>query len=541
MSSREEPIDISDTEEEREASPSVPPTDPLPRVSDDEADLPADPLPRPRPRRFIVRSTTPEQPALGERPILYRKNNGPLMIKSARKRVAAPVTSEVITPTVPEEEPSTPLPPKKKLKYRSQARRMTWMPEALSRWRRLKGTPSTYEMDRVMEDVKELEKDVENTQGEMVDVRSQMVLDGLTVTALRDRKEKLMAPQRRSARRSTGSDDPMSPAAIEQLIAQRVASDLAQYEANRNGNGGSGSGTGDGAGGSGTRGNPNGNGSGDTGHTQKGCSYKTFMSCNPRTFHGTEGAVGVVRWIEKTESVLDISNCADDCMVKYATCTLTDKALTWWNSQVKTLGREAAYQLTWEELKAMMIEEYCPRNELQKLEADFWALEMVGANISGYTDKFNELATLLPHMVTPEFKRVERYLWGLAPQIRGMVTASNPVTAKSAIALAHKLTDDTIRDGSFKKVSEDKKVGDKRKWDSKSDNKYGNHQSKKQNTVKAFAAGTAVNTVEPKKYNGPHPKCNKCGYHHINTCDSIRCDNCKRMGHTTRNCRAAPA
>ncbi|KAK1427869.1 hypothetical protein QVD17_16567 [Tagetes erecta] len=350
-----------------------------------------------------------------------------------------------------------------------------------------------------------------------------------------------MAPQRRSARQSTGSDDPMSPAAIEQLIAQRVASALAQYEANRNGNGGSGSGTGDGAGGSGTRGNPNGNGSGDTGHTQKGCSYKTFMSCNPRTFNGTEGAVGVVRWIEKTESVLDISNYADDCMVKYATCTLTDKALTWWNSQVKTLGREAAYQLTWEELKAMMIEEYCPRNELQKLEADFWALEMVGANISGYTDKFNELATLLPHMVTPEFKRVEHYLWGLAPQIRGMVTASNPVTAKSAIALAHKLTDDTIRDGSFKKVSEDKKVGDKRKWDSKSDNKYGNHQSKKQNTVKAFAAGTAVNTVEPKKYNGPHPKCNKCGYHHINTCDSIRCDNCKRMGHTTRNCRAALA
>ncbi|KAK1427868.1 hypothetical protein QVD17_16566 [Tagetes erecta] len=133
-----------------------------------------------------------------------------------------PVTSEVITPTVPEEEPSAPLPPKKKLKYRSQARRMTWMPEALSRWRRLEGTPSTYEVgesshpppplplteepmevtiptliartnthdhqiDRVMEDVKELEKDVENTQGEMVDVRSQMVLDGLTVTALRDR------------------------------------------------------------------------------------------------------------------------------------------------------------------------------------------------------------------------------------------------------------------------------------------------------------------------------------------------------------------
>ncbi|KAI3815730.1 hypothetical protein L1987_15409 [Smallanthus sonchifolius] len=100
------------------------------------------------------------------------------------------------------------------------------------------------------------------------------------------------------------------------------------------------------------------------------CTYKAFLSCNPRNFNGTEGAVGLMRWIEKMESMIDISEFTADCMVKFSTCTLTDKALTWWNSQVKTLGRQAAYQLSWEDLKVMMIEEYCPRNELQKIKTE---------------------------------------------------------------------------------------------------------------------------------------------------------------------------
>lgn len=40
----------------------------------------------------------------------------------------------------------------------------------------------------------------------------------------------------------------------------------------------------------------------------KGCSYKTIMCCRPRNVNGAEGTVGVVRWIVKMESVLDISN-----------------------------------------------------------------------------------------------------------------------------------------------------------------------------------------------------------------------------------------
>ncbi|KAI3810829.1 hypothetical protein L1987_20451 [Smallanthus sonchifolius] len=335
-----------------------------------------------------------------------------------------------------------------------------------------------------------------------------------------------MAPKRRTTRNTTGDNNEVISPNVEQLIAQRVAAAMEQYEANRNSGGGNGSGTGGGgAGGSGTAG-----GSGDA--PNRKCSYKAFLSCKPRNFNGTEGAVGLRRWIEKMESVIDISECTADCMVKYSTCSLTDKALTWWNSQVKTLGRQTAYELSWEDLKAMMIEEYCPRNELQKIESEMWNLQMIGDDVAGYTDRFNELAILVPHMVTPEHKKVERYLWSLAPQIRSLVTSSNPMDAKSAITLAFKLRDNAVRDGLFGKETEEGKFGEKRKWFGKSSNQNKNQAYKRPETMKAYAA----NTVEQNGYLGSLPRCDKCGYHHSGRC--IQCGKCKKYGHLAHNCRS---
>ena len=61
-----------------------------------------------------------------------------------------------------------------------------------------------------------------------------------------------------------------------------------------------------------------------------------------------------------------------------------------------------------------MMCEFCPDNEIQKLENEFWNHAMVGAGHAAYTDRFHELARLVPHLVTPEKKRIERYLYGLA-------------------------------------------------------------------------------------------------------------------------------
>nr|GEX21616.1 reverse transcriptase domain-containing protein [Tanacetum cinerariifolium] len=57
-------------------------------------------------------------------------------------------------------------------------------------------------------------------------------------------------------------------------------------------------------------------------------SYKEFMSCQPFNFKGLEGAVRLIRWFERKESVFSHSNCIEDCKVKFATGTLTKEALS---------------------------------------------------------------------------------------------------------------------------------------------------------------------------------------------------------------------
>nr|GEX84884.1 hypothetical protein [Tanacetum cinerariifolium] len=76
-------------------------------------------------------------------------------------------------------------------------------------------------------------------------------------------------------------------------------------------------------------------------------------------FHGNEGAVRLVRWFEKMENNFEISECAEGKKVKFTTATFHGRALTWWNSQVATLGREVAHGRPWTE-KGLMNWLFCP-------------------------------------------------------------------------------------------------------------------------------------------------------------------------------------
>ncbi|GJS22768.1 hypothetical protein Tco_0451400 [Tanacetum coccineum] len=115
-----------------------------------------------------------------------------------------------------------------------------------------------------------------------------------------------------------------------------------------------------------------GNGGGGNGNGRNnGCTFKAFQSCNPKEYDGKGGAIVLTRWIEKMENVIDNSGCAENQKVRYAASSLVNKALTWWNTQVQARGREAAMAMTWNDFKALMVEEFCPSNEMEKLENEF--------------------------------------------------------------------------------------------------------------------------------------------------------------------------
>ncbi|GKC06498.1 putative reverse transcriptase domain-containing protein [Tanacetum coccineum] len=134
----------------------------------------------------------------------------------------------------------------------------------------------------------------------------------------------------------------------------------------------------------------NGNGNGANGangcngeNGNNGCTYKSFMSCNPKEYDGKGSAVVLTRWIEKMETVIDNSGRAENQKVKYVASSLVSKALTWWNTQVQARCREAENVMSWNDFKALLVEEICPSNEMERLENEFWNHKMIGANHAG--------------------------------------------------------------------------------------------------------------------------------------------------------------
>ncbi|GJR73166.1 hypothetical protein Tco_0085531 [Tanacetum coccineum] len=99
-------------------------------------------------------------------------------------------------------------------------------------------------------------------------------------------------------------------------------------------------------------------------------TYQDSMKCQPLYFKGTEGVVELTQWFERMETVFHISNCSVDNQIKFSTCTLLAGALTWWDSYVRIVGQDVAYEMTWTNLRKKMTDKYCPRNEMKKLEVE---------------------------------------------------------------------------------------------------------------------------------------------------------------------------
>ncbi|GJT10713.1 putative reverse transcriptase domain-containing protein [Tanacetum coccineum] len=163
------------------------------------------------------------------------------------------------------------------------------------------------------------------------------------------------------------------------------------------------------------------------------------MKCNPAAFLETEGAVELLRWFKKTESVFGISKCAEGKKVKFAAATLQGPALTWWNAKIATMGLETVNQMPWIEMKQLMTAEFCPIEEVQRMEHELWNLKVKEYNIMAYTQRFNELALMCLRMVEPERVKVDAYIQGLTDNIKGEVTSSKPANLNEDIHMAHKL------------------------------------------------------------------------------------------------------
>nr|GEV47400.1 reverse transcriptase domain-containing protein [Tanacetum cinerariifolium] len=80
----------------------------------------------------------------------------------------------------------------------------------------------------------------------------------------------------------------------------------------------------------------------------------------------------------------EILNCTEDCKVKFATGTLTEDALSWWNSYANPIGIEQADKIAWSELKSLLTNKYFSRTEVKKMEDEFYNFVVKGNDLKTY-------------------------------------------------------------------------------------------------------------------------------------------------------------
>ncbi|GKB69024.1 putative reverse transcriptase domain-containing protein [Tanacetum coccineum] len=263
---------------------------------------------------------------------------------------------------------------------------------------------------------------------------------------------------------NTRSGATMTREAVNELIARRDDENGDDYEGgneggNRNG-GVNGNGGNENGGGNGN-GNNNGNGNGNEGGNgynfggfmpvAQECTYQDFLKCQPLNFNGMKGVIGLTRWFEKIETVI-----------------------------------EAAYAIKLTELMRLMIEVYCPRNKIQKMETE---------------------------MVPDEENKVERFIGGLPDNIQGNMIAGYARNDENKRRFDNNPRDNRGQQPAFKQKN-----------------------VRGQNMVRAYTAGSN----ERKGYVGSLPYCNKCRLHHEGLCN-VRCGNYKRVGNMTRVCTSTVA
>ncbi|KAJ0541532.1 putative nucleotidyltransferase, Hydrolase [Helianthus annuus] len=279
------------------------------------------------------------------------------------------------------------------------------------------------------------------------------------------------------------------------------------------------------------------------------CTFKNFMDCHPSTFSGTEGAVGLLHWFEKLESVFEMCECPEARRVKYATGTLEGIVLTCWNAQVQILGLAAANATPWNDFKELIKREYCMRDDIHRLEVELYHLKMTGSEIEAYTKRPNELAILCPTMVDPPIKRIELYLKGLASEIQSHVTSANLDNIQDIQRLAHRLTDQAVEQNKLpKRISATASAAtpttpsdNKRKWDGDSSKGSATVQSQAQQQKTDHYQSPSQQSSgghRQRRYQGFHPKCHNCNRHHSSQCNKGRCQRCLKMGHEAKDCRS---
>ncbi|KAI3818385.1 hypothetical protein L1987_12191 [Smallanthus sonchifolius] len=243
--------------------------------------------------------------------------------------------------------------------------------------------------------------------------------------------------------------------------------------------------------------------------SNRGCTYNGFKDGDPPKFDGSKDSVATLEWVERMNVVININECRPDQAVKYVAHSFTNEALSWWRNIQRTKSPNAINRMTWEDLKKLIIQKFCPQNEIDRVENEFLNFKAGNKTHRQYTSRFNELAQLVPHLVETEDRLIKYYVKGLPQRVRVHVKANLPSTFESVVNLSGIVYDDYANEDPAPETQ-------KRKWE---------------NPSRGTGRGN-VTTENKKPRSDKYETCKKCGRQHFGECrvGSTTCYRCGKAG-----------
>ncbi|GKA49310.1 hypothetical protein Tco_0742383, partial [Tanacetum coccineum] len=186
---------------------------------------------------------------------------------------------------------------------------------------------------------------------------------------------------------------------------------------------------------------------------------------------------------------------AQQVLVRVDTKVIAVDGWMGWNADIKD---DVSVKLCHKLNKLQLLTaEFCPIEEIQRMEHELWNLKVKEYDIVAYTQRFNELALMCLRMIEPERVKVDAYIRGLTDNIKGEATSSKPADLNEVVRMAHKLMD--------------------------------NSRQTLQNNQKQGNARAMVTAPTDGKLH----LCEHCFTRHVGQC-TIKCHKCGKVGHKSR-------
>ncbi|KAJ0489686.1 putative transcription factor interactor and regulator CCHC(Zn) family [Helianthus annuus] len=296
-------------------------------------------------------------------------------------------------------------------------------------------------------------------------------------------------------------------------------------------------------------------------------SFKQFKACGPKEFTGKEGPTALFQWFDSIEVTLRQSGCADDLRTLNATGVFQSRALDWWTAERNKQGNDAAYGLSWDEIKEVMLEEFCPPHERQKLEDEFWHIKQKDGENAALTARFKQLSIICPDQVKTSDMAIKKYIRALPDYVADFVQAAKTKTIEETYLLAAEINDKRVKAGVSDKTSKhlhqataaptaETAAAQPSKSSCRKKKNNNNSSSNKNCAVTTTAAPfqavpaqqqphhrPAPTTYAPpakRAYTGPHAVCPTCSYHHLVGLACRFYAHCNMYDHFTVNYRTGP-